>query len=55
TFESSFGPINVKEAEGYGTKCYSFEYEDLKRIALAEDQPIKDISKIIDQEWNEQT
>ncbi|MBS4872021.1 MAG: nickel pincer cofactor biosynthesis protein LarC [Peptoniphilus sp. oral taxon 375] len=48
TFDSSFGPLGVKVFDG----GYSFEYEDLKKIADREGMSLLDLRKRVEREYH---
>ncbi|MGI6077448.1 MAG: nickel pincer cofactor biosynthesis protein LarC [Fastidiosipilaceae bacterium] len=50
-FDCSYGSIDVKEVSGYDISRHSFEYEDLKRIALSEGKSMAEVKHILDKEW----
>lgn len=45
--ESSWGPVRVKQAEGYGVRKEKIEYEDLARIAREEGLSLGEVRKEI--------
>ena len=49
TFESSLGPVGVKVFDG----GYSFEYEDLKKLAKEKEMSLLDLRKRLDREYHD--
>lgn len=53
TINTSYGPVRVKYASGYGVQKYKYEYDDLAKIATKENSSIDQIRKRIEKEKNE--
>ena len=47
TAQSDFGPIRVKEGQGYGVQKSKPEYEDLKRAALKNGVTLDEVSRTV--------
>ena len=45
TVQTSYGPVQQKTAEGYGTVKHKYEYEDLARLAREHDLPLDQLQK----------
>lgn len=47
TLDTPYGPVRVKVVSGYGVKRSKIEYEDLARIAKAQDISIAEARKLV--------
>lgn len=47
---TSFGPVRIKKSQGYGVHRQKYEYDDLKKIAIAENLSLEQVKNKIQQD-----